>query len=203
MDTTDLKLFEYVEIDRKKSKTLFLLHGTGGNEHDLFPLVENVSLQYNVVGLRGNISEGGMLRFFTRDSTGKFDQESIAKEVEKLTRFLKGWYDEHTMTAKDAVFLGYSNGANMILATLFSSPEVIDSAILLHCKLPFLPKDLDLSKKSFLVTYGVADRIIPANESKEVVAKLQEMRAKVHTVQHEGGHEIREQEVEEIEKFLR
>ncbi|REH83347.1 carboxylesterase, partial [Staphylococcus felis] len=37
--------------------TFVVLHGTGGNEHDLFPVAEYLNPTYSVLGVRGNISE--------------------------------------------------------------------------------------------------------------------------------------------------
>lgn len=39
--------------------TFVLLHGTGGDEHDLLPVAEMLDPSYNVLGVRGNVSENG------------------------------------------------------------------------------------------------------------------------------------------------
>lgn len=52
---------------------LLLLHGTGGNEHDLVQLAEIVDLEASVLSVRGNVLENGMPRFFKRLAEGVFD----------------------------------------------------------------------------------------------------------------------------------
>jgi len=42
------------------------LHGTGGDEKDLLPLAREFGPGINILSLRGNVTEGGMPRFFKR-----------------------------------------------------------------------------------------------------------------------------------------
>ncbi|HRN51262.1 MAG TPA: alpha/beta hydrolase [Anaerolineales bacterium] len=194
--------FIYTHQDRGQARTLFLLHGTGGDEHDLIPLVEPVSEGYNIVGLRGNISEGGMPRFFARLAMGVFDQASIEAETDKLAAFLARWYSEHDTDAKSTTFVGYSNGANMILATLLRHPTVITNAALLHSMLPFEPRELDLAGKNFLLTYGLQDVLVPIGEAQRVTAVLQSAGASVQGFAYPGGHELTHAEQATLLEFL-
>lgn len=199
---SDLDLFHYYYQDNQAPDTLFLLHGTGGDERDLLPIVNTLSERYNFVGIRGNISENGMPRFFRRFEMGVFDQESITEESEKLSSFLRAWQEEHAITPAQTAFLGYSNGANMILAMTFRFPELITKAVLLHSMLPIEPEKVNLGNKQFLVTLGENDQMIPAEEGRRVARTLMELGAEVKEVAHQGGHEIRALEIEAIEAFL-
>lgn len=194
--------FIHIHQDHNAARTLFLLHGTGGDEHDLIPLVEPVSQSYNIVGLRGNVSESGMPRFFARLAMGVFDMDSIASETDKLASFLTDWYAEHNTAAKSATFVGYSNGANMILATLFRHPGVITNAALLHSMLPFDPPQLNLMSKRFLVTYGEHDPLMPSGEAQRVISVLQAGGADVDAFSHPGGHELTHTEQAALLEFL-
>jgi phospholipase/carboxylesterase len=198
---TDLTHFHYVYDDRKQEKTLFTLHGTGADEHDLMPLTEG--LPYNVVGLRGNVSEQGMLRFFMRFPDGSFDMESIEAETHKLNQFVKTWSETYQVPVEKMAFLGYSNGANMILATLFRYPEFISKAVLLHSMLPFHPKPMNFTGKQFLVTQGRQDQMIAFMEGQAVIKTLKDYGADVEAVVHEGGHEIRPEEMDAMRAFFR
>lgn len=203
MNAGVLSDFTYVELNHSKPKTLFLLHGTGGDEHDLIPLVEPMQEEFHIVGLRGNVLENGMPRFFARKAMGVFDMENLAQETDKLASFLRAWYAAHEMQASDAAFVGFSNGANMILATLFRHPEVIQAAALLHAMLPFEPPDVDLASKRFLVTHGLADRIIPAGEAERIAAALELRGAQVEIFAHGGGHELPQEERQTLSDFIR
>jgi phospholipase/carboxylesterase len=198
-----LSNFVHVFQDQGSAKTLFLLHGTGGSELDLIPLVENVQGMFNLVGLRGNISEGGMARFFIRKASGVFDQASIASESKKLAAFLSAWHKEHETSAENAAFVGYSNGANMVLATLLRYPDMIHKAALLHPMMPFDPPPVDLKGKRFLVTHGLNDTMMPPGEADRVITALQERGAQVSAFSHPGEHHLTYEEQTALLDFLR
>lgn len=198
-----LDLFEHVFIDNKAKNTLFLLHGTGGSEHDLLPLVKELSDQYNFVGIKGNISEHGMARFFERDELGVFNQDSISTETKKLSEFVAAWKSEHSITTESTAFLGYSNGATMIIAVTFYYPKLVKTAVALHPMLPFKPGSIDLKGTYFFVTYGEQDQLIPSTKTKELIDALQSKDASVEVVSHQGGHEIQSVEVEQLQRFLK
>ena len=197
-----LTLFHHLHIDNHLGKTLFLLHGTGADERDLLPLIAGLEGTYNIVSLLGNVREHGMARFFARNERGVFDQVSIAVESKKLSEFIVAWNSEHKLKPTDTAFLGYSNGANMILALGLTYPELVTQAVCLHPKLPFTPKNFDLSHQRYLITYGESDQMILATDTLEAMEELQKLSARVEVVSHDGGHEIWPEEVEALRKFL-
>ncbi|MCW5878680.1 MAG: alpha/beta hydrolase [Anaerolineales bacterium] len=202
MDGAALSYFTHVHVDNGRTRTLFLLHGTGGNERDLLPLVEPLAEQYNLVGLRGNVQEGGMPRFFARQAMGVFDQESIRVETEKLAAFLAAWNEKHGLNPEQAAFAGYSNGANMLLAALLRYPNLLRRAALLHCMLPFDPPQVDLSGGHYLVTHGLQDSMMPPGAAAAVIAALGAAGATVQEFSHPGGHELTHAEREALLNFL-
>src|SRR3990167_4849513 len=101
MSTTSLDLFHYKAINNGP-ETIFLLHGTGGTEEDLFPLVEPFHTTHTIVGLLGNVREGSMARFFERKAEGIFNQKSIQEESKKLADFIKEWIKINKITADDS-----------------------------------------------------------------------------------------------------
>src|SRR6185436_20767957 len=68
--------------------TLLLLHGTGGDEHDLIPLGRALLPGAGLLGVRGNVLERGMPRFFRRLAEGVFDQEDLARRTDELADFV-------------------------------------------------------------------------------------------------------------------
>jgi predicted esterase len=199
---SNLDNFTYIYLDKQAPKTLVLLHGTGGDEKDLLPLVENQKEKHNILGLRGNVKENGMNRFFKRSAMGVFDQESIELETKKLADFITAWATYRQQNTQDLVYIGYSNGANMILALLLRYPAVVHKAVALHPMLPFEPPKVDLHSKEILISYGEEDVVISAIHAQKAVAVLQKLGAIVHTTSHPGGHEIRSNELQALHEFL-
>ncbi|SMB98838.1 conserved hypothetical protein [Hymenobacter roseosalivarius DSM 11622] len=54
----------YRPAEQATSRTLLLLHGTGGDERDLLPIASQLGTGFNVLSVRGNVLENGMPRFF-------------------------------------------------------------------------------------------------------------------------------------------
>lgn len=195
---TSSDLFKHVYIDNNQEKILFLLHGTGGNEYDLLPLVSPLENKYNFLGLRGNINENGLNRWFERKGEGVFVKESIDEEAEKLSEFINQWKGEKA-------FLGFSNGANMILSMLFLYPNLINKAVILHPMLPFSPSpNVSLSGTELFVSYGTREDLTPTDSEAgiEVVNILESLGANVKVFTHTGGHEITQREIKEVVNFL-
>lgn len=203
MSTQVLQNFTYHHVPSSAKKTLFLLHGTGGDQYDLLPLVDGCSDEYEVVSLLGNVREHGMPRFFIRNLDGTFDEESINSEAEKLRDFVLAWCEKSGIAPQETAFLGYSNGANMIAALAQLYPEVVFSGVLLHGLLPLPEVEvLDLTGRRFLVTYGLHDTMIAPEKSRLLEQTLRQAGAKVEVLTHSGGHELRVEEREALVEFL-
>jgi phospholipase/carboxylesterase len=201
--TNTLPLFVYTEVHNQAKKTLFLLHGTGGDEHDLLFLDEFLHQTYNLVGLRGNVIEHGMNRFFHRISEGVFDEVSIREEAKKLHEFFSFWMASHQLLPENTAWFGYSNGANMILAHILLYPEDVHQAVLLHPMLPLVPTHtMDLSDLHVFVGYGKNDVVITPEKSKEAISLLQSYGATVSSHEYPGGHQLSQKELEDAASYL-
>lgn len=199
----NLSLFHHVFVNNNADKTLFLLHGTGGDENNFLFLDEPLNQNYNLVGLRGNVDENGLNRFFKRFSADEYDQENIKEETKKLDQFINSWCESHNLTPETTAFLGYSNGANMLLATLFYYPQTVKNLILMHSSLPFIPeKTFNFSNHSIFFSYGSNDMLITAESSKKAIEFLRSQQAKVTEKEYDRGHDVSREEVTDVVSFL-
>lgn len=201
----ELNNFEYEYRNNGARKTLFLLHGTGGSKHDFLFLDKLLENKFNLVGLKGNVDENGMARFFRRLTEGVFDQESIRTEAAKFKAFIEEWMIVHKVSADALAFLGYSNGANFLLASLFLYPDLFRSLILLHPMLPFSIENgsLDLSQHKIFVSMGAHDPLVAPEMQREVVETLSECGAHLSVREYPAGHEISAEEIEDIIESLK
>jgi len=200
----DLTLFNYEYIDNHAKRTLFLLHGTGGNKHDLLFFDDLLTQKYNLVGLEGNILENGMPRFFKRHVTGVFDQESLKIETQKLHLFIRSWCIEYAIEPSSCSFLGYSNGANMLLATLLFYPSYFKLVLLLHPMMPFPENksEPNLSGRACFVSIGTSDTVISPTQGALVSDFLRKRGAEVTFKAYPSGHEVIEKELSDCCEFL-
>lgn len=177
--------------------TLLLLHGTGGNEHDLLPLAEIIDHEASVLSVRGNVLENGMPRFFRRLAEGVFDEEDLIFRTKELNLFLDEAAEKYGFDRDNIIAIGYSNGANIAASLLFHFQNALKGAILHHPMVPRKGIELpDLSGKSVFIAAGTNDPICSPMESSELQDLLEKANANVKLHWENRGHQLTMNEVE-------
>jgi len=162
----------YLPPEGEDSRTLLLLHGTGGDENDLVPLGAQLSPGSALLSPRGKVLENGMPRFFRRLAEGVFDLADLKARTAELADFVAAARKAYGIGAP--VALGFSNGANIAASLLLTRPDVLRGAALLRAMLPFEPEPLpDLAGRPILLLSGSSDTMIPAPASQRLAAVLQ------------------------------
>jgi len=180
---------------------LFLFHGTGGDERQLLPLAREIAPWAGVVAPLGDVSEYGAPRFFRRTGEGVYDMGDLARATEKMTGFIRAHIAEQEPSA--VLGLGYSNGANILATVVFGDPALFDAAALMHPLIPFEPHfGSGEVKTRLLVTAGRHDPICPAELTTRLVSYLEAAGIRTELVWHEGGHELRSNEIEASKEFF-
>jgi phospholipase/carboxylesterase len=180
---------------------LFVLHGTGGDENQFFDFGKNLIPEATVVSPRGDVSEYGAARFFKRTGEGVYDMADLARATEKFAGFVKALAEEHQ--ASEVIALGYSNGANILANTLFEKGGMFGKAVLMHPLIPFKPKDnAGLAGTNVLITAGRRDPICPAPLTEALADYLRRQQADVELEWHDGGHDVRSNEIDAVGRFL-
>ncbi len=180
---------------------LFTFHGTGGDESQFLGLARELLPAATIVSPRGDVSEHGAARFFRRTGEGVYDFEDLARATDRMSAFVRA----HVEAAKPSavVGLGYSNGANILASVVFADPALFDAAVLMHPLIPFEPDVKgNLAGRRVLITAGRRDPICPPALTARLEAHLRALGADVTVEWHEGGHEIRENEIEAARRFL-
>lgn len=173
------------------SRTLLLLHGTGGNEFDLLNLGKAIDPEASYLSPRGMHLESGMNRFFERYSDGSFNEESIDVAVQELAGFIKDAIENYGIDSSNIFGVGFSNGANTLAALLVSEPNILCGAALFGSTKPYSKVGaVDLTGKKIWLANGDQDSYAPTSASQEWTAELQEFGADVTWLRHAGGHQI-------------
>lgn len=194
---------DYIHIDRPgvspDAPALYLFHGTGGDEYQFLDLGSELLPGARTIGVRGDVSEGGALRYFRRLGEGRYDMADLARATIKLAGFV-----EATRGSAAAVHgFGYSNGANILASVLFASPERFDRAVLLHPLIPFVPAPQPgLQGKRVLITAGRRDPMASVAATEALLEYFTANGASAELVWHDGGHELRREELLAARDFL-
>ena len=166
---------------------LLLLHGTGGDEHDLVPLGQAVAPGSALLSPRGKVLEHGMPRFFRRLAEGVFDEADVIARANELADFVAEASEAYGLPAP--VALGFSNGANIAAALLLLRPEALAGAALLRAMVPLgAPPAVDLAGKRVLILSGAMDPIVPAENAGRLAGLLERSGALVRHQNLPAGH---------------
>ena len=185
-------------------RTLLLLHGTGGNEHDLIPLGRELDPNAALLSPRGKILENGMPRFFRRLAEGVFDVEDLKQRTNELADFVAAAVWQYRLAADRVVAVGYSNGANIVTSMLLLRPEILRTAILFRTMVPLVPDNLpDLSSVRVWIGAGDQDPIIPTSEAQRLVELLRSAGADVTIRFFNAGHGLTTSEFETAGQWLK
>jgi phospholipase/carboxylesterase len=180
---------------------LLLLHGSGGDEHDLLPLADRIGPGRAIVSPRGKTNEQGITRFFRRAPDGAWDLDDFAQRTGELAEFVRSARGAYGLPKP--VVLGYSNGANIGWSLLLREPGSIAGAILLRSMLPFDPRPLpDLSGIPVLVIAAHDDELIPVERAGLLAALLGEAGADVTYEVLHAGHGLTGEDLKLASEWL-
>src|SRR5436305_7447560 len=189
--------FIHAFVPGSSSRTLLLLHGTGGNEKDLIPLGRELDPNAALLSPRGKVLENGMPRFFRRLAEGVFDLEDLKYRTNELADFVTSAAQHYGFATDQLVAVGYSNGANIAASMLLLRPQIMQEAILFRAMVPLIPETVpELSSGRVWIGAGDQDSIIPASETKRLAELLRRAGADVTMRFFNAGHGLTSREIE-------
>jgi phospholipase/carboxylesterase len=169
--------------------SLLLLHGTGGDEHDLVPLADVIAPGATLISPRGQVIENGAPRFFRRFAEGVLDIDDWRERSQALADFVAGICAEQGIAPNTLLTLGYSNGANIAQGLLLLRPEVLGGAVLFRPM--FITDDVpvkDLRGHPVLLLGGDSDPIMAPENLPQIAELLQQRNASVTVKAVKGSH---------------
>jgi phospholipase/carboxylesterase len=184
--------FHHVYEPGSSDWTLLLLHGTGGDEHDLMGLGRQLAPNAALLSPRGKVLEGGMPRFFRRLAIGQLDIPDLIERTEELADFVTAAASEYELDPGRIVALGFSNGANIAVSMLFRRPGLLRGAALLRPMLPYEPEEAPtLAGTDVLIAAGENDPYSSPEQTRQLAKILRNGGAEVsvHT-EPRAGHNL-------------
>jgi predicted esterase len=173
-----------------QSPTLLLLHGTGGDEHDMLPLGRLLD-GANLLSPRGQVLEQGMPRFFRRLAEGVFDVGDLRTRAGDLAAFVKAAAGAYGFDPARVYAMGFSNGANIASAVALLHPRVLRGAVLFRAMVPLEPDPLpSLAAFRALISNGRLDPLVASEESERLAKLLQRAGANVELHWQPAGHQL-------------
>lgn len=188
--------------ENASAETLVLLHGSGGDETTLMSLASRIAPRAVLVGVRGRVVQDGKKRWYRRLTPTSFDQRDIRSEAAAFASFLADAVKKKVLNLDHTVFLGYSNGANLLAALSLLHPGLIERAVLLR-PMPVLDAvpDVSLSGTRFLVVAGASDTTYaPFAPALEATLKGHGAHLDARTIK--AGHGLGDEDVKIVSEWL-
>lgn len=197
----DFQALKYIYQPAKNAgaNTLLLLHGTGGDERDLLPIAKEFGDDFNILSLRGNVSENGMPRFFKRLGMGIFDEQDLTFRTHEMVEFIKGLAGKEGFDSDKIIALGYSNGANIAGSTLVLYPDFLAGAILYRPMQPFKSIRDDVKNKTntpVFMSNGLVDPTVKQADTVKYVGILKEAGFDVANYSLSTGHQLTREDLQ-------
>lgn len=180
---------------------IILLHGSGANETSLLPFANKVAPRATLLAVRGRAVEDEQPRWFLRLTADTFDQADIAQEAEAFAAFMEGAIGAYGLDPSRLIYLGYSNGANLINAMLWLQPQLIKKAVLLR-SMPALEAAplADMADADVLMISGEFDDY--GRHGEVLRANLEAAGAKMTAQTLPRGHELTDDDIPIIRAWL-
>src|SRR5436305_6575952 len=164
----------------QSSRTLLLLHGTGGTEDDMLPLGRRIDQKAALLSPRGKVLENGAPRFFRRLAEGVFDEKDVVARAHELAYFVSAAAKKHGFDENTLVVIGYSNGANIASAMMLLGLLEFRGAILFRPMVPLSqPADTSLEDSTVLICGGRFDPIATRQQVSALAELLRDRTAEV------------------------
>ncbi|WP_246299232.1 alpha/beta hydrolase [Microcella indica] len=183
---------------------LLTLHGTGGDEREITALSTHLDPRASVLSPRGRVSEGAANRWFRRLGEGVFDVDDVIARAGELAAFIAAARTEYSIEDAPLIAAGFSNGANIALATALLHPGAVDRVVAFSGMYPFGDREPEISAAGveLLLLNGDQDPMAPAAS----VARLEEFAsargASVTRRRRSGGHGIDQGELAAAQEWL-
>lgn len=186
------------------SPVLIALHGTAGSESDGVALARELDPSAGFIAPRGLVREQGMNRWFRRLAEGVFDVDDVESRADELAAFIREAVAEYGLAGRMLVAVGFSNGANMALATAMRHPELVGNAIAFSGMYPFGDREPagSLDGLSVLTLNGRDDPMAPRASVERLAATLADRGATVTRLEREGSHGITRDELASAREWL-
>ncbi|KZC95420.1 MULTISPECIES: alpha/beta hydrolase [Clavibacter] len=174
------------------------LHGTGADERQGIELARLVAPGQPVLAPRGSVREGSAARWFSRHAEGVFDVDDVVARAAELADLVAAARSAYALEGRAILAVGFSNGANMALATTLLHPAVLPETLAFSARWPLGDREpaADLSGARITLLNGDADPMAPLADVERAVREAAARGADAVSRVRPGGHGLDARDLE-------
>nr|WP_314559177.1 alpha/beta fold hydrolase [uncultured Capnocytophaga sp.] len=192
-------IIRYPELRNKRSPVIFMIHGYGSNEEDLFSFADALPSEYTIISFRApyHLASFGyawyMINFDTDTPVSDNEQAMAARDL--IMQSIDEACTLYDLDTKNITILGFSQGSILGMAVALSYPKKIRNVIALS---GYLNKDIlkegyereNHTFTHFYVSHGASDQVIPVEWARQTPNFLKALGVKYKYEEFPVGHGV-------------
>ena len=207
MDTNKKLPLEYIirepQIKIKRSPVIFMLHGYGSNEEDLFSFANALPPEYTIISFRApyHLASFGYAWYminFDADKNNWSDTKQAIESRDLIMQAIEEACRVYDLDTRNVTLLGFSQGSILSMAVALSYPKKIRNVIALS---GYLNKEHH-SMTHFYISHGSSDQVIPVEWARQTPVILDSIGVKYRYEEFPVGHGVSPQNFYSFREWL-
>ncbi|MBS4174533.1 esterase [Bacillus sp. FJAT-49736] len=193
-------------VPGKKYPALFVMHGIGSNEHNMFSLVDGLEEYFYIFSVRGHLTQGSGFAYFTIQGYGKPHREVFDEGIDKLANFIDFASENYSIDSNQIYLLGFSQGAIVSMTMSLILGNKIKGVVALSGYIPqFVKKEYNINPGNHLsvfVSHGEYDQVLPYEWGNENVDYYTKLGIPVTYKSYPEGHTVSENNLQDFQTWI-
>lgn len=200
------------KVTLDKNPVLFLLHGYGSNEEDLFSFASELPEEYYVISARApyDMMYGSYAWYainFDADENKFSDLDQARSSRDLIVEFVDECIAKYAIDSEKITLIGFSQGAILSSAVALSYPEKINRVVALsgYLNVEIATEEYlknNVSKVKFFVSHGTVDQVIPVDWARKTKPTLENLGIDVVYKEYPIGHGVSPQNFYDFKDWL-
>ncbi len=197
--------------DNNNNNVIFLLHGYGSNEIDLFSFNNFFDDNQFVISLRAPIKlfENGYawfnLNLENNNIESILDNFQIKNSMNLLKKTIDYFVKKYSLKGNKTL-LGFSQGAIISWSLIFDNYINFDRIVSLSGFINFnynINLNPEIKKIKCFISHGINDMVIPIELSRKTKAFLKKNNFNIEYKEYDEGHNINQQNLDDLLNWLK
>jgi phospholipase/carboxylesterase len=198
-------------IEKANPPVLFLLHGTGSNEQDLFSFAEHLPAKFLVISVRAPFTLGpDSYTWYHVDFTSGtpvINRKQSDKSRNALLQFITQLQLHYQFDNKQIYLCGFSQGAIMAYSLGLTRPDFIKGIAVMSGRLldetkSFVASDEKLKLLDVFISHGTEDTVLPIHYAREGLEYLKTRNINPTYNEYPEGHGISNEMLDDLVEWL-
>lgn len=215
MTTAPLSLEHVIRpssLSQEKAPVLFMLHGYGSNEDDLFSFASELPADLCIISVRApyTLQPFGYAWYAINfdNEKGKWsDDEQAIESREKIVKFIDEACEAHSLDKDNVSLLGFSQGTILSYSIALSYPEKIKRVVALsgYINENILAENYtnnNFEQLKIYTSHGQVDQVIPIEWAQRTPVFLDKLKIKNVFEEYPTGHGVSPQNFHSFKKWL-